>query len=216
MNDKNAPTEGDGAANEVSLTAQLQRTQQKLAALTTQVERGLRFCHVVATNNQGALHETKAALNALGHVLTRQGKIAPNEVFEASKAYASTTAPSSHRVHLGLDVDKYSEQAAPVEIDCEARWSLCRAACCRLGYALGTQDLDEGVIKWNYGTPYAIKREADGWCTHLQSGCKCGVREQRPLSCRRYDCSSNPDIWIDFSQRIINPKVADLPPLDRE
>ena len=176
----------------------------------------MRFCHVVATNNQSGLHETKATLNALGHVLARDGKVLPNEVMQASKAYAAATAVASHRVHLGLDIDKYSEQAAPVQIDCESRWSQCRAACCRLGYALGTQDLEEGVVKWSYRTPYAIKRETDGWCTHLNDGCACAIRAQRPLSCRRYDCSTNADIWIDFSKRIINPKVADLPPLDRD
>ncbi len=197
------------------LAEQLQQTRTELTELRAQLERGLRFCHVITTNNQAAVHDTQATLNGLGHVLASKQKVAPAEVQQARDGYAAAMPRPEFRARVGAAEDKYSAEAKTVQIDCEARWSLCRAACCRLGYVLGIQDLEERAARWDYGNPYVILKDANGWCTHLQQGCKCSIREQRPLSCRRYDCRHNADIWIDFERRIANPQVAALPPIER-
>ena len=84
---------------------------------------------------------------------------------------------------------------------------ICHARCCKLSFALSTADLDEGVIRWDYGQPYLIKqRESDGRCVHNDPDSHfCTVHEYRPRVCRKYDCSTDERIWIDFEKRIPRP-----------
>src|SRR5437588_758017 len=98
-----------------------------------------------------------------------------------------------------------------VQIDCENRLSLCRGACCRLSFALTVQDLEEGAVKWELGRPYMVRRDADGYCHHLEREQKrCGVYEQRPIVCRSYDCRKDKRIWADFENRIVSPDLETL------
>jgi Fe-S-cluster containining protein len=77
---------------------------------------------------------------------------------------------------------------------------------------LSTQDLDEGVIRWDYGRPYRIrKRASDGSCVHDDPASHgCTVHAQRPRICRTYDCRDDPRIWADFDNRILAPEGTRL------
>ena len=66
--------------------------------------------------------------------------------------------------------DKYRFTGG-VEIDCGSRVALCRAACCKLPFALSRQDIREGVVHWNLGNPYVIAHGEDGYCDHMDRGC---------------------------------------------
>lgn len=198
------------------LQDELTETRKEVARLRAELERGLRFAHVLAANNQVVARDNAATLNGLGDTLARAGQVDPNAVIQARDRYNAASPAPRYRVRAGLQIDKYSPEAAPVVIDCEARRPLCRSACCRLGYVLSVQDLEEGDVRWDYGDPYVIKRTPSGWCCHLQESRECGVFARRPLSCRRYDCRGNADIWIDFERRIPNPQVKDLPPIHEE
>jgi hypothetical protein len=81
---------------------------------------------------------------------------------------------------------------------------LCQARCCTLSFALSTEDLDEGVIRWDYGQPYLIRQRAsDGYCVHNDPDSHgCTVHAFRPRVCRSYDCRKDTRIWADFAQRI--------------
>src|SRR5215510_4015871 len=69
------------------------------------------------------------------------------------------------RVSLDLIGDKYN--AAAADVSCAELIPLCGARCCQLSFALSTEDLDEGVIRWDYGQPYLIRQRAsDGYCVH--------------------------------------------------
>jgi Fe-S-cluster containining protein len=110
---------------------------------------------------------------------------------------------------LNDDTDKYSVE--PVKINCAERLHLCKAACCRLDFHLSRQDLHEGVVKWDVGRPYHIRRRADGWCHHSEKSTKrCRIHEERPLTCRQYDCRNDARIWEDFEQAIPSPTLATL------
>jgi Fe-S-cluster containining protein len=109
------------------------------------------------------------------------------------------------RVSLDLGGDKYT--TTPSTPPCHELIPLCQARCCTLTFALSTADLDEGVVRWDYGQPYLIRqRKSDGYCVHCDpSSRSCTVHAQRPRVCRSYDCREDKRIWIDYAQRIPQP-----------
>jgi len=105
--------------------------------------------------------------------------------------------------------DKYALTDLP-DIDCGALIHLCKGRCCRLWFLLSSQDLEEGVVRWNPARPYQIRQGADGYCTHSDTSSRsCGVYAQRPALCRAYDCRGDARIWSDFEKRI--PAAEALP-----
>jgi len=111
------------------------------------------------------------------------------------------------RVLLDLGGPKYPTESPP--IPCAELIPLCHARCCALSFALSTEDLDEGVIRWDYGQPYLIRqRESDGYCVHNDPEARgCTVHAFRPRVCRSYDCRNDARVWIDYEQRIPAPLV---------
>lgn len=113
---------------------------------------------------------------------------------------------ANQRVSLDTaGVSKYAvEGAAP---PCEELMPLCKARCCTLSFGLSTEDLDEGVIRWDYGQPYLIRQRAsDGYCVHNDPDTQgCTVHAYRPRVCRAYDCREDARIWIDYEKRIPAP-----------
>ena len=103
--------------------------------------------------------------------------------------------------------DKYSFDKE-VQIDCENMVHICKAACCRMSFALSRQDIEEGKLRWNFEKPYLSAKDGSGYCYHLDK-CSylCTIREQRPVPCRAYDCRKDKRIWIDFEKGIINPEA---------
>lgn len=114
-------------------------------------------------------------------------------------------ARSPTRVSLDAGDSKYDTETPP--IPCAELIPLCHARCCALRFALSTEDLDEGVIRWDYGRPYLIRQRAsDGYCVHNDPDRRaCTVHAQRPRVCRAYDCRRDPRVWIDYEQRIPTP-----------
>jgi Fe-S-cluster containining protein len=76
-----------------------------------------------------------------------------------------------------------------------------------MDFPLSSVDLDEGVIRWDYGQPYMIRQRAsDGFCVHNDPTTHgCTVHAQRPAACRRYDCRKDERVWIDYERRIPAP-----------
>jgi len=117
----------------------------------------------------------------------------------------ASDAGMSTRVSLDLGGPKYETPSPPVP--CAELIPLCGARCCTLSFALATEDLDEGVIRWDYGQPYLIRqRAADGYCVHNDPDSRgCTVHQYRPRVCRSYDCRADKRIWVDYEQRIPAP-----------
>jgi len=132
-----------------------------------------------------------------------------HQLAEALRNVRVGDAAQPTRVSLDLGGDKYATpSSAP---PCDELLHLCKARCCTLSFALSTADLDEGVIRWDYGQPYLIRQRAsDGYCVHCDpDALTCTVHAQRPRVCRSYDCREDARIWIDFAQRI--PQPVDAP-----
>ena len=111
------------------------------------------------------------------------------------------------RVAIDKVTDKYTEPGA--DIPCAELIPLCHARCCTFGFSLSTQDLDEGVIRWDYGQPYLIRQRAsDGYCVHNDpSSHGCTAHQYRPRVCRVYDCREDTRIWVDYEKRIPADRV---------
>lgn len=110
----------------------------------------------------------------------------------------------------GVSYDEVGEskyEAVASAPPCEELIPICQARCCRLRFALSTEDLDEGVIRWDYGRPYMIRqRESDGRCVHNDPTTRfCTVHAVRPRICRTYHCQNDPRIWTDYEKRIPAP-----------
>lgn len=111
----------------------------------------------------------------------------------------------NQRVALDTGESKYEAEGATPP--CAELMPLCKARCCTLSFALSTEDLDEGVIRWDYGQPYLIRQRAsDRYCVHNDPATQgCTVHAYRPRVCRVYDCRKDERIWIDYEQRIPAP-----------
>jgi hypothetical protein len=178
-----------------------------------QTAEGLLYTHARLSENTKATVEAASFLYALIELLSEKGVIAIDALDERMREVAVRLAKKNSEKGVGVliqeepEYDKYNFEGE-AQIDCENRVHLCRAACCRLPFALSKQDIREGVIHWDLGQPYIIAQEKDGYCTHLErASCRCTVREQRPVPCRAYDCRKEKRIWLDFENRVINPEI---------
>lgn len=172
----------------------------------SELRRALVYVHDRLAAGQQDHRELSAHVYALTESLIAAGVVTLAEI-EARRTHAREQMIEASRTQwegaerLHDKSDKYATEG--VDIDCASRIHLCKAACCRLDFALSSQDLAEGVVRWDVGRPYHIRQRADGWCSHCDPSTKaCGVHAQRPLVCRQYDCRRDARIWSDFEQRI--------------
>lgn len=189
--------------------------REAVEMLRGEVAGGLLYAHHRANANTNRTLETAAFAYALIELLVERGILTVAELDERKKAVAQRLEAKYRDSGMGVmrqerEEDKYAFGAGP-GIDCASRLAVCRAACCRLQFALSRQDVEEGVVQWEFGHPYMIRRAADGYCGHLQRGdCSCGVYAHRPLPCRAYDCRGDARIWADFEARVPSPELERL------
>lgn len=126
---------------------------------------------------------------------------------ELVRAIATADANGPGRVHLGDAHDKYAIVAEDGGPPCLELLPICQARCCTLSFALSSQDLDEGVVRWDHGQPYLIRQDATGRCVH-QRDHACGCYAQRPAPCRAFDCRADPRIWRDYAAREPAPPIV--------
>lgn len=179
-----------------------------------EIAAGLRYAHFRADANTGKLLEVASFLYAAIDVLREKGLIDVAELDRRKAEAAANLVDKFTERGMGVvyqkpERDKYAFEAAAA-IDCENRVHLCKAACCKLRFALSRQDVEEGVVRWDFSAPYVIARGPDGYCQHIDGATKCcSVYEQRPIPCRGYDCRADTRIWLDFENRVVNPKLDD-------
>lgn len=187
-----------------------------LEELLREISGGLLYCHHRENANTSRVLEVGAFLYALIELLTEGGLLNMEEIEERKKVVGQRLAKRFLDKGMGMVVqesevqDKYTFQS-DVRIDCENRIHLCKAACCKMHFALSRQDLEEGVVRWDLSRPYVIAQGQDGYCTHLDRGThQCTVYKHRPLPCRGYDCRNDKRIWLDFEKKIVNPELDTL------
>ncbi len=169
---------------------------------------GLRFVHVLNMQVKHDLFEASTKLSALVEELVAGGQIDAMsfaERRERIRVRELERQKGQAHVRLSEQADKYSLTGLP-DIDCAALIPLCKARCCTMAFPLSYQDLDEGKVEWDYALPYLIRQGADRYCVHSHPETRgCTVYEQRPATCRTYDCRNDKRIWLDFEGRIPAP-----------
>jgi hypothetical protein len=180
---------------------------------------GLLYCHHRENTNTSKTLEVAAFAYALIELLMDKGLIAEAELNERKRQVAQRLVDKLEEDGTGVmlqrpEIDKYTFDGG-AQIDCESRVHLCRAACCRLRFALSRQDLEEGVVKWELSRPYLIRRGTDGYCGHFERGSQnCTIYQQRPVPCRAYDCRDDKRIWTDFEKKVVSPELQTLLKID--
>ncbi len=186
-----------------------------LEDLRTEVAQGFVYSHSRANANSSKVLEVASFSYALIELLVERGVVSVEDLDERKRKHGEKILAKFNQAGVGVavnkdDQDKYAFTGG-VKIDCDARVSLCHAACCRLSFALSVQDVEEGKVRWELGRPYMNRRDADGCCHHLNRGTRaCSVYEARPLVCRSYDCRKDARIWKDFDNRVVSPDLEGL------
>jgi Putative zinc- or iron-chelating domain len=140
--------------------------------------------------------------------LIMRGQLPPSYERLASKIRGERST-----VRLALVKDKRKVESP--EIDCAARLHLCQARCCRFDVSLSAQDVADG-IPWVVDEPYLMPRDPyTKQCVCMDGQGACTIYEQRPASCRVYDCRGDARVWIDFEARIPAPMPSRLVPVPK-
>jgi Fe-S-cluster containining protein len=172
------------------------------------LERALRFLNNALTQMRDETLQLAAQVVTLTRQLEEKGAVAEADVLAALPAAVDQVRVADEvspplRVELSDFLgDKADLESPPVP--CAELIPICRARCCTFTFRLSTQDLEEGVVKWDYGRPYWNRRREDGYCVHNQAG-GCQVYDDRPSTCRTYDCRDDKRVWTDFEKRILAP-----------
>lgn len=187
-----------------------------LKELRQEVTRGFLYANTRANHNTGKALQVASFCYALIELLEEKNILTVAEVDDRKKTVADRLVKKFKDEGIGAvyqdpECDKYSFDKE-VQIDCEHRVRLCKAACCRIfSFALSKQDIAESVIKWDLGHPYMVAKGEDGYCTHLDRATyQCTVQEHRPVPCRAFDCRKDERIWLNFEEKVLNPKLSEL------
>lgn len=177
-----------------------------------EVAEGFRYTHFRADANTGKLLEVASFLYAAIELLSEKGLLDIAELDERKKETAACLKDKFTERGMGVcyqkpEQDKYSFERT-AKIDCENRMHLCKAACCKLPFALSKQDVEEGIVRWDFSKPYIIAHGPNDYCQHLdQEKQCCSIYAHRPVPCRGYDCRNDKHIWLDFENRTVNPRI---------
>ena len=184
--------------------------RQTGAVTVREYEDGLRFVHIMAMQSRLALEKVEAQLAAVTKVLQESGTVDEAKVVSRLvEERQDARSRLSHEAHVSVGPAQNKFELQEPDVDCASLLHLCKGRCCRLTFALTFQDLDEGVVKWDYAHPYRIRqRESDGYCVHNSAQHTCSVYQHRPGVCRVYDCRHDQRVWIDFENKIPAPLEA--------
>ncbi|RMF94467.1 MAG: YkgJ family cysteine cluster protein [Candidatus Schekmanbacteria bacterium] len=177
---------------------------------------GLLYTHIRINDNTKKVLESTSFLYALIELLNEKGLLSIEELDERKKQVAERLLKKFVDSGIGLiyqdpEYDKYNFEHE-AKVDCKSRLHICKAICCKIPFALSRQDVYEGIIKWDFGRPYLIAHDADGYCVHLdRKTYLCTVHQHRPVPCRGFDCKDNGKwkVWLDYDRHVINPELIE-------
>jgi Fe-S-cluster containining protein len=167
-----------------------------LRDLERQVEQGNLFAHAEMTKQASRANESDALLNGLVGLLVRHKVVDADELMAIVEAARPAT---EQNVSVAVRTD---EDLTEPTIDCASRLPVCKAACCRLHFALSIDEIESGLMKWELGHPYFNRHNDAGYCHQWEGGCT--IYDERPNPCRVYSCEHDERIWKDFDAMELN------------
>lgn len=181
-----------------------------------EVAGGLLYTHTRINDSTKKNLEAASFLYALIELLSEKGVILIEELDERKKQVSERLVKKFVESGIGLlyqdsEEDKYAFERGAC-VDCRDRLNICKAVCCKFPFALSRQDVEEGIIHWEFGRPYLIAHSTDGYCTHLdRKTYSCTVYNNRPLPCRGFDCKDNEKwkVWLDHGRMNINYELME-------
>lgn len=182
--------------------------KESIENLRLELENALRFLHTFNMQSKIDLIDITSRLLTLIEELVASSAIDLRSFEKRRQMIAEReTERMNKEGHVKVMVceteDKYAMTELP-EINCAQKLPSCKARCCTFGFALSIQDLNEGIVRWNYGLPYHIKQNEDSYCEHVnRETMQCAVYENRPAVCRTYDCRKDQRVWTDFDKNIV-------------
>lgn len=181
--------------------------------MTDNLSSGLLYTHSRITYNTQKTLEASSFLYALVELLDEKGVLSIEELDQRKKQVAGRLIEKFEERRIGLmyqdpEEDKYASDKS-ADVDCGSRLHVCESLCCKLPFALSRQDVEEGIIRWEFGRPYLIAHDNNGYCVHLDGKTRqCAEYDHRPLPCRIFNCRNNDKwpVWKDYDKAIINPE----------
>ncbi len=192
------------------------KTQKSFHDKHHEVAEGLLYTHTRINDNTIKIMESTSFLYALIEILNEKHLLTIEELDDRKKQVAARLVKKFVESGMGLmyqdpEEDKYTFEKEAF-VDCGSRLHVCRAICCKLPFALSRQDVNEGIVRWEFRKPYLIAHGDDGYCMHLdRSTYKCTVREHRPVPCRGFGCRDNErwQVWEDYEKMVLNPEFIE-------
>ncbi len=177
---------------------------------------GLLYTHSRITDNTKKILESTSFLYGLIELLKEKGFISIEELDNRKREVAERLVKKFAESGVGLmyqdpEHDKYTFEHE-ARLDCLSRLPICKSICCKFPFALSRQDVEEGIIRWNFSKPYLIAHGGDGYCVHMERNShRCTVYERRPVPCRGFDCQNNGKwkVWADYEKQIMNPQLIE-------
>src|SRR5262249_48573010 len=158
---------------------------------------GLIYTHDRANQNTATLQEVTATIEGLVELLVQRGLLSSEEVQAAKERAVEDVRRRFKEAGMAVITQEHGRESkyaftGGAAVDCENRIHLCKAACCRFRVGLSSEDIREGILKWDTAQPYALAKKANGSCVHLDDGsCACTVYAERPIPCRGYSCKDD-------------------------
>jgi len=181
-----------------------------------EIAEGLRYIHTRINTNTAKNLEASSFVYALIELLNEKGLISIEELDERKIEVSERLVNKFVESGIGLmyqdtESDKYTFEHE-AKVDCQSRLPFCKAICCKFPFALSRQDVEEGIVKWEFARPYLINHDPDGYCCHLdRETYRCTVHKNRPLPCRGFDCQDNEkwQVWVDYEKRVVNHELME-------
>jgi Fe-S-cluster containining protein len=171
-----------------------------------ELEAAFKRLYYMYAESRQATAQVQAMVKALVDSLVATGVLPPHEYERRrERALEAKLRELAERtqIEISSQPDKYALTDLP-QIDCAALMPICKAKCCTLRVTLSQQDIDEGIVSWDYERPYNIRRRGESnYCVYSdETTHACRVYANRPATCRRFDCRKDERIWKDFERRI--------------
>lgn len=127
--------------------------------LDRQAERGAFYVQETFSRFADKINEIQAVLQVVMDALIQHGVLEPAKTSHLIDEVFQKISQNKEGLHpeIALRVDQENVQIELV--NCEERLHICKAVCCKMDFALSTQEVESGKIKWDLGRPYFIRRE---------------------------------------------------------